>query len=218
MAIDRELLTERVTKSGERPSYSLVPPDPEGYSPDQLFEFNVKKAQALLAEAGFPNGEGFPEFELLYNTQDNHRKVALAIQQMLAENLNIRVTLANQEWKVYLNTKRNLQHQIARAGWIADYLDPSNFFDVLLSYSGNNDTGWKNSEYDSLIQKLKETSDSAERESIYDKLNTILIEEMPVIPIYLYSDLNLVSKEVKGWYDNVMHYHSYNRVYLEATE
>ena len=218
MAIDRETLVERVSKGGERATYSFVPPDPNGYSAPQLFGYAPEKARALLAEAGYPNGEGFPQIDILYNTQDNHRKVALAIQQMLKANLNIQVQLTNQEWKVYLNTKRNLEHDIARAGWLADYLDPSNFLEVLYSLSGNNDTGWKHAEYDALIEKLKKTGDETERRKLFDQASQILAEEMPVIPIYNYSDLNLVSTNVKGWHDNVMHYHPYNRVYLENPE
>jgi len=218
MSIDRETLVERVSKAGERPSYSLVPNDPEGYSPKQLFEYNPEKAKALLAEAGYPNGEGFPPTELLYNTQENHKKVALAIQQMIADNLGVNITLQNQEWKVYLNTKGNLEHQMVRAGWIADYLDPSNFFETLDSRAGNNDTGWKSAEFDALMDELKSTSDVDARHALFDKANAMLADEMPIIPIYLYADLNLVAEEVKGWYDNVMHYHPYKGVYLEAKQ
>ncbi len=217
MAIDRETLVKHVSKGGEPPAFSFIPPDPTGYSPTSLFNYSPEKARALLAEAGYPNGEGFPTIDLLYNTQDNHRKVALAIQQMLKDNLNIQIQLTNQEWKVYLNSKRNLEHDIARAGWIADYLDPSNFIEVLYSLSGNNDTGWKNDEYDALVELLKKTSDEKARHALFDQANKILAEEMPIIPIYNYSDLNLVSPNVKGWHDNVMHYHPYNRVSLEAT-
>ena len=216
LAIDRKTLTERVTKAGESPSYSLVPPDPNGYSPSPLFEYNLEKARALLAEAGYPGGEGFPTVELLYNTQEKHRLVALTVQQMLKENLGINIQPLNQEWKVYLNTRKSLAHDIARAGWIADYLEPSNFFELMLSDSGNNHTGWKNEEYDDIIKKLKQTSDPEARYALFDRANEILSEEMPVIPLYLYSDVNLVSPVVKGWYDNVMHEHPYNRVYLEA--
>ncbi len=218
MAIDRETLVTRVSKGGERPTYNFIPSDPNGYTPPTLFSYNPEKARALLAEAGFPNGEGFPQIDILYNSQDNHRKVALAIQQMLNQNLNIQVQLTNQEWKVYLNTKRNLQHDLARAGWLADYLDPSNFLEVLYSLSGNNDTGWKHSEYDAIIEALQKTGDENERHRLFDQASKILIEEMPIIPIYNYSDLNLVSPNVKGWHDNVMHYHPYNRVYLETPE
>ncbi len=216
LAIDRKTLVDHVTKAGETPAYSLVPNDPEGFQPQQQFSFDPEQARSLLAEAGYPNGEGFPEASILYNTQDNHRVVAVAIQQMLRETLGVQVSLMNQEWKVYLNSKRNLQHDIARAGWIADYLDPSNFLEILLSDSGNNDTGWQHEEYDRIVKSLKRTSDVDERYALFDQANVILSEEMPVLPIYNYADLNLVSPEVKGWYDNVMHHHPYNRVYLEA--
>lgn len=218
MAIDRETLVKRVSKGGETAAYTFVPADPEGYSPEPLFTYDPKKAQALLAEAGYPDGVGFPLIDILYNTQDNHRKIALALQQMLKDNLNIKIQLSNQEWKVYLNTKRNLEHKIARAGWLADYLDPSNFFEVLYSKSGNNDTGWKNAEYDKIIEDLKKTHIEEERFELFAAANKILAEEMPIIPIYNYSDLNLVSSEVKGWHNNVLHYHPFNRVYLESTD
>lgn len=217
MAIDRQTLVERVSKGGEVAAFTFVPPDPEGYTPKPLFSYDPDKARALLAEAGYPNGEGFPTIDIFYNTQDNHRKVALALQQMLKKNLNIQIQLTNQEWKVYLNTKRNLEHDLVRAGWLADFLDPSNFLEVLYSKSGNNDTGWKNDEYDNIIEKLRKTGDEAQRFALFDQANKILTEEMPIIPIYNYSDLNLVSPAVKGWHDNVMHYHPYNRVYIEKT-
>ena len=218
LAVDRKAIVERVSKSGEQPGYSLIPDDPDGFSPTQQFSYDIDKAKILLADAGYPNGEGFPAVDILYNSQDNHRKIALAIQQMLAVNLNIQVGLLNQEWKVYLNSRTNLEHDIARAGWISDYLDPSNFVEILLSNSGNNNTGWASSEYDTIIAELKKTSDREERFALFERANKILSDEMPVIPIYLYSDVNLVSTEVKGWYDNVMHTHPYNRVYLEKAE
>ncbi|WP_370978654.1 peptide ABC transporter substrate-binding protein [Agaribacterium sp. ZY112] len=216
LAIDRALLTERVSKAGETPSWSLVPPDPNGYEPKQYFNYDVVKAKQLLAEAGYPEGDGFPTVELLYNTNDNHRKIALAIQQMLNQNLGLQIELVNQEWKVFLNSRRDLEHDIARAGWIADYLDPSNFLEILVSDSGQNNTGWENNEYDHIIKQLKFTQDVNERRALFEQANKILATEFPVMPIYIYTDVNIVAPEVKGWYGNVMHYHPYNRVYLEA--
>ena len=215
-AIDRELLVNRVSKGGEVPAYSLIPHDPQGYSPKQYFEFDVEKAQALLAEAGYPNGEGFPVMSLLYNTNDNHRKVALAVQQMLKSNLNVDIQLENKEWKVYIDAKKNLHHDIARAGWLADYLDASNFFDILLSYSGNNNTGWVNSVYDQLMADVTKESDSQKRFALFEQANQLLAEEMPVIPIYYYADINLVHPSVKNWPDNVLHFHPFKYVKLEA--
>lgn len=218
MAIDRQLIVDKVTKGGETIAHSIVPPDPAGYKPEQYFKYDVEAAKALLAEAGYPNGEGFPTFEILYNTLDNHRKVALAIQQMLKQNLNIDVQLVNKEWKVYLDATRNLEHDLARGGWIADYIDPTNFFTLLLSTAGNNRTGWESEEYDRLLKAMEEAPNEEARFSLFEQANKILAEEMPIIPVYYYSDINLVATNVEGWHDNPMHYHPYQDVRLSNPE
>lgn len=214
-AIDRESLVKRVTKGGEVPAYHFVPPDPEGHQPKSYFTYDVEKAKALLAEAGFPNGEGFPAFDILYNTHDNHRKIALAIQQMWRTNLNIQANLTNQEWKVYLNTQQNKDYDVSRKAWIADYLDPSNFYDLLLSYGGNNDTGWKSAEYDALVEEAQHELDTTKRWALYEQANKILSDEMPIAPLYFTSDINLIRPNVKNWYGNVLQRHPYKTVYLE---
>jgi oligopeptide transport system substrate-binding protein len=218
LAIERDLLVKNVTKGGEVPAYNFVPPDPEGYTPQIYWREDVEEARRLLAEAGFPNGEGFPVLTLLYNTHDNHHKVAVAIQQMLKKNLNVNIQLENKEWKVYLAARKNVEHDIARAGWLGDYLDPSNFFDILRSYAGNNNTNWKNPRYDELMNTIEATSDPARRNELFEEANRILAEEMPVLPLYFFVDINLVDTSVKGWYDNVMHFHPLKYVYLEASE
>lgn len=215
-AIDRSSIVNNVTKAGEVEAYSLVPPTSEGYSPQSYFQYDPEEARRLLAEAGFPNGEGFPSLTILYNTHDNHRKVALAIQQMLKTALNINVQLENKEWKVYMAARDNLEHQVARAGWIADYLDPSNFFDILRSYSGNNRTNWGSERYDQIMEQVEASADPDQRNQLFETANRMLFEEMPIIPIYYYTDINLVSPAVKGWYDNVMHFHPLKEVYLDS--
>ncbi|HEX7027016.1 MAG TPA: peptide ABC transporter substrate-binding protein, partial [Gammaproteobacteria bacterium] len=216
MAIDRQQIIDRVAKGEQRPAYALTPPDPYGYRPEAAITYDVEEARRLLAAAGYPKGQNFPQVELLYNTDEGHQKIAVAIQQMWKINLNIDVRLTNQEWKVYLNSKRNLEHDIARAGWLADYVDPSNFLEILLSHGGNNDTGWKNAEYDRLLAEAGATLDHEQRQEVFQRAEKILVDEVPVIPIYYYSNIHLVADSVKGWEDNIMKYYPFNRMYLSA--
>jgi oligopeptide transport system substrate-binding protein len=212
MAIDRASIVKNVTRAGERTAHALTPPDPNGYQPPEGVSFDPERARQLLAEAGFPDGDGFPEFELLYNTLENHRRIAVAIQQMWKKHLNIDATLTNTEWKVYLNTRDNMEHDIARAGWVADYLDPNNFLDLMTSYNGNNDTGWSNPEYDRLIREANRTLDTDERFALFRRADQMLSEHMPVIPIFYYSDTYLVAERVKGWHNNLLKYHPYQEM------
>lgn len=217
LAIDRALIVENVTKGGEVPAFNFVPPDPIGYQPQVYWQDDVEEAKRLLAEAGYPDGKNFPVFSLLYNTHDNHQKVAVTVQQMLKKNLNIDIQLENKEWKVYMAARDNMEHDIVRAGWLADYIDPSNFFDILRSYAGNNHTGWKSATYDELMNKIAATADPKRRDELFEEANRLLAEEMPVIPLYYYSDINLVHTSVQGWHDNLMHFHPLKHVYLQTT-
>ena len=130
MTINRDQLVSQIAKGGQIPAYAITPPGTMGYYPKSDLRFDPEAARALLAEAGYPNGEGFPTTEILYNTSEGHRKIAVALQQMWKKHLNIDVTLLNQEWKVYLDTVSNHHYEIARAGWIGDYVDPNNFLDM----------------------------------------------------------------------------------------
>ncbi|MEQ8954760.1 MAG: peptide ABC transporter substrate-binding protein, partial [Gammaproteobacteria bacterium] len=151
MAIDRDLLVESVMEGIVPPAYALVPPDPNGYQPPKLFHSDPEAARALLAEAGYPNGQGFPAFELLYNTHESHRRLAVAIQQMWQQELGISVTLTNKEWKVYLEDQDNLNYDMSRRGWIGDYVDPNTFLELYQTDGGNNKTGFSNARYDEII-------------------------------------------------------------------
>jgi len=163
-AIDRKAIVENITKGGQKVALAFVPYGIQDATTDQDFrekggEFfsdnNVQEAKALLADAGYPDGKNFPKFKLLYNTSETHKSIAEAIQQMWKEKLGIECELTNQEWKVYLDNRSKLQFDVARAGWIGDYPDPTTFLDMFVSTSGNNDTGWKNPQYDNLILKAK---------------------------------------------------------------
>ncbi|MBN1982446.1 MAG: peptide ABC transporter substrate-binding protein [Chitinivibrionales bacterium] len=216
MTINRELLVEKVVKGGQLPAYFFVPPNTRGYVSKNKFEYNIEKAKKLLADAGYPNGKGFPKVEILFNTSEAHRVIAEAIQQMWKEALNIDVTLGNQEWKVYLNAQKNLQYQVCRAGWIGDYPDPNTFMDMFVTKGGNNQTGWSNKKYDELIRLAARTADQAKRYEIFQEAEGILLDEMPICPIYIYTRPVLVSKRVKNWDANILNWHQpYKNVTVE---
>lgn len=214
MAIDRTAITERVTKAGEVPAYSLTPPDEFGYQPKAALEYNPEKARQLLAEAGYPNGEGFPAIELIYNTLESHKKIALTVQQMWKTELGIDITLQNMEWKVYLDAERTGNFTVSRAAWIGDYLDPNTFLDMFVTNGGNNKTGWSNARFDELIALAGSTGDQAQRFEYFQEAEQILIDEMPIIPIYTYSYKNLKHPSLQGIHGNVMDFKPYKYMRL----
>jgi oligopeptide transport system substrate-binding protein len=134
---------------------------------------------------------------------------------MWKKNLGITVGLYNQEGTVWNVAMQQKNYQIARAGWRGDYIDPSTFLDVMTGDSGNNNTGWKNAEYDRLIAKAKNSADQAERYECYQRCEEILAEEMPLAPIYFYVRNTLRLPEVKGWYGNPLDNHPLKGVHLQ---
>ena len=205
MAVDRDQLVRSVLQDVFTPAYSITPPGTLGYQPPKLFDFDPEKARALLADAGYPNGEGWPGIEIIYNTNEAHRKIAVAIQQMWKKHLNIDVTIANQEWKVYLNSVSQMDFQVARRGWIGDYVDPNNFLDLYITGGGNNNTGYSDPGYDDLIlQQAPRAKSREERFAIFKRAETMLMEQMPIIPIYTYSTRHLVHPSVEGMTPNLM--------------
>ncbi|MAV74524.1 MAG: peptide ABC transporter substrate-binding protein [Halieaceae bacterium MED-G27] len=204
-ALDRDKLTNTVLQNTAIPAYSITPPNTLGYYPPKLFEYDIEEARRLLAEAGYPNGEGWPGLEIVYNTQEAHRKVAVAIQQMWKEALNIDITISNQEWKVYLNTISQRQFQVARRGWIGDYVDANNFLDLFLTDGGNNNTGYSDPVFDDIIlNRAPKAKSREERYQLFYEAETMLLEEMPFIPIYTYTSKHLVHPSVEGIYPNLM--------------
>jgi oligopeptide transport system substrate-binding protein len=152
LAIDRRQITEDVMRLGQLPAVTIVPPGMPGYAtPESGFGFDVAKAQRLLAEAGYPGGAGMRELSILYNTQDDHKKIAEVIADQLRRNLGIHVSAYNQEWQSYLASVTALDYDIARAGWIGDYMDPNTFLDMFVTDGGINQTGWSNPAFDALI-------------------------------------------------------------------
>ena len=219
LSIDRDILTSTVLQGTAFPAYSITPPDTLGYYPPRLFGYDPDKAKELIAEAGYPDGKNWPGIEIIYNTSEAHRKIAVAIQQMWSSVLNIQVTLSNQEWKVYLDSVDQMEFDIARRGWIGDYVDPNNFLDLFISEGGNNSTGYANAVYDDLI--LKKSTKAADRESRYQifyRAETMLMQAMPIIPIYTYTSKHLIHRSVKGLPSNLMDSLNLKYVWLEDLE
>jgi oligopeptide transport system substrate-binding protein len=214
MAVDRESIAHDIMRAGEKAAYSLTPPDTAGYTCRSGIPYDIPAARKLLAEAGFPDGHGFPEFEILFNTLESHKAIAEALQQMWKKNLNLNFRLVNQEWKVYMDTQRELKYDLARYGWIGDYIDPNSFLDMFLTGGGNNETGWSNPDYDRWIHKAGQTADREKRYECFQKAEAILLDESPFIPIYQYTRSYVISTSVKGWYPNLLDIHPQKFVYL----
>lgn len=215
MSIDREQLVRDVARGHQWPADHYCPPDLAGFNATAGIPTDIPAAQKLLAAAGYPDGKGFPHLDILFNTNEGHRQIAEAIQQMWRKNLGIDVGLHNQEAKVWADSMRQLHYTIARFGWVGDYLDPSTFLETMAGDSGNNQTGWSNAEYDRLLQAARRTSDRAQRYAYFQRCEQILADEAPMAPIYFYSRNNLIRPEVKGWYGNLLDQHPLKGVSLE---
>ena len=205
MSLDRDKLVRTVLQHTAVPAYSITPPNTLGYYPPKRFDFDPDQARQLLAEAGYPNGEGWPGLEILYNTHEAHRKIAVAIQQMWKSELNIDVTLSNQEWKVYLDAVTQIDFQVARRGWIGDYVDANNFLDLFITDGGNNNTHYSDPVYDDLIlYRAPKAETREERYRLFTEAESMLMDEMPIIPIYTYTWKHLMHPSVEGMYPNLM--------------
>lgn len=217
LAVDRKVIVERITRAAQLPAYFLTPPDTQGYTSSAATEHNPERARQLLAELGFPGGAGFPKLSILFNTSESHKAIAEAIQQMWKTELGIDAELINQEWKVYLDTEHKLDYQVSRAGWIGDYPDPYTFLSLFASWSENNRTGWKHEGYDQLLAESERLADRAQRYEKLRRAEAILLEELPMFPVYHYTRVFLLHPAVKNWHPTFLDHHPYKHVYLEAT-
>ncbi|MEK7368577.1 MAG: peptide ABC transporter substrate-binding protein [Planctomycetota bacterium] len=213
MAIVKEGIVKYVTRGGEIPAATLVPPGMPNYRSPEGLPFNPEEAQRLLAEAGYPGGHGFPKTEYLFNTSEANKDIAEVIQQMWKKYLGIDVTLVNQEWKVFLSTVKNLDYQIARGNWIGDYVDPNTFLDMFVTGGGNNRTGWSNRRYDQLIEAAAEEKDEDKRMEIFREAENILVaDDLPILPVYYHVSLDMYRPHVKGVSPNLLNIHPWKYI------
>ena len=222
LAIDRTVLTQKITRAGEIPAYSFVPPgvmhyqqQPQPWANWTQEERNAR-AQELYAASGY--GPDNPlKLEILYNTSDNHKKIAIAIAAMWKQTLGVETTLRNEEWKAYLSSRDEKNFQVVRAGWIGDYNDANTFLELFVSDAGEmNDPGYDSARYDELVKGGAFETDLDAREAMLEEAERVFLEDTPLIPIYFYTTQHMVKPAVGGWIDNIKDVHPSR--YLTVTE
>ncbi len=214
-AIDRAAIVEKILHGGQHPATALTPPGLPGYTAPTGLAVNFDAARRLLADAGFPGGKGLPPVELLYNTSENHRTLAEALQEMWRRELGLDVRLVNQEFKVVLTERRTGNFQILLSDWVGDYLDASTFLDLWRSDSSNNHTTWTSTAYDSLLFAAARTPDAAERARQLQQAEALMLADAPIIPLYYNTHVFLLQPSVKGWHPTLLDHHPYKHVWLE---
>lgn len=184
---------------------------------DDFFTENVDEAKTLLAE-GLAELKlaKFPKVTLTFNTSDGHKKIAEAIVEMWRQNLGIEVGIENQEFAVLLKNRTAMNYQIARAGWGADYNDPMTYLDMFVTGGGQNNTGFASPEYDALIKKANASGDQAERIAAMTEAEKILMEYMPIMPIYYYSNVYMLKPGFKNIFLDYKGDIDYTRGFYEA--
>lgn len=172
----------------------------------------IEKAKELLKEAGYDDENPLPKITITYNTHEVHKRIAAAIQERWSEKLGIEVELRNQDWGTYLDSMSRIDYEVMRRGWVGDQLDATAFLDMFQSGDGNNNTGWSNDAYDTLLEKSRQEPDAAKRRAHLEAAEKLLIDEVPIIPLYFYVSHNMVKETVKGWHSNILDIHPLHRV------
>jgi oligopeptide transport system substrate-binding protein len=217
LAVDRESLVRNVLRGGEQAATGFIPPGFSEYPVARRIAYDPVRARQLLAEAGYPDGHGFPKLNIFMNTSEHHRMIAEAIQQMWRQELNIDIGLENQEWKVYLDTLNKKQFDIGRRGWVG-IPDPAFFLKIWTAGNANNSSGWTNARYDALLTEADHTGDLDRRITLLHQAEDVLLSESVMIPIFWYTSIHLVHPSVTGWYPNVVDDHPYKFVDLKSPE
>jgi len=204
LALDRDIIVNKVKNQGDLPAYSFTPPYTDGAKlvEPEWFKWSQEKrneeAKKLLAEAGF-TAEKPLTFDLLYNTSDLHKKLAIAAASIWKKNLGANVKLENQEWKTFLDTRHQGNYDVSRAGWCADYNEPTSFLNMVLSDSSNNTVHYKSPAFDKLIADTLKATDEAQRSELYSKAEQQLDADSAIVPVYYYVNARLVKPWVGGY-------------------
>ncbi|EFR3514576.1 oligopeptide ABC transporter substrate-binding protein OppA [Salmonella enterica] len=204
LALDRDIIVNKVKNQGDLPGYSYTPPYTDGAKlvEPEWFKWSQKKrneeAKKLLTEAGFTADKPLT-LDLLYNTSDLHKKLAIAVASIWKKNLGANVKLENQEWKTFLDTRHQGAFDVARAAWCADYNEPTSFLNTMLSDSSNNTAHYKSPAFDKLIADTLKVTDDAQRSELYAKAEQQLDQDSAIVPVYYYVNARLVKPWVGGY-------------------
>lgn len=222
LAINRKDLVS-ILKGGQEPAFSFVPTGinvagGKDFAKTQYFkpEGDMAEAKKLLAEAGYADGKGLPTIEVLYNSGAGHEQVAQAVQDMWKTNLGINVEIKAQEWAVFQTTRKQKNYSIARHGWLGDYVDPMTFLDMWVTGSGQNDAAYSNAKYDELIGKAKTETDAAKRVEYMQDAEAQLMEDMPIIPLYYYTQTKGLKPYVKDVHISPLGFVYFQTAFVEA--
>lgn len=223
LAVDREIITERVTRFGELPTFTLVPPGLPGYeSPEPEYadwtqSEREQEARRLYREAGYSDDNPLT-VELRYNTSENHRKLAVAVAAMWKQVLGVRTRLINEEFRVFLqNRAQRRVTEVFRAGWIGDYQDPFTFLELFHSGHGRNDPGYDNPQFDRLLERIASERIPARRHNLMAEAERMLLADQVILPVHVYVTRRLIDPRLKGWKENVMDHHLTRHMYLLKT-
>jgi oligopeptide transport system substrate-binding protein len=215
IGIDRAAIVGKLLHGDQQPASTMTPPGLPGYVPPAGLTTDFAAARRLLAEAGFPNGKGLQPLELLFNTSENHRVIAEAMQEMWRKELGVEVRLVNQERKVVQTERRAGNYQILLSDWVGDYLDPMTFLEVWRSDSGNNHTGWASPDYDTMLFSAARTASPGERAALLQNAEALMLSAAPIAPLYYNTHVFLLHPAVKGWHPTLLDHHPYKHVWLE---
>lgn len=220
LAIDREILTERVTQFGEMPTFGLVPPGLPDYVSPEIDHADMTQAerealaQSLYLRAGYSESQPLT-VELRYNTSENHRKIAVSVAAMWKQVLGVRTRLINEEFRVFLSNRAQKRvTEVFRSGWIGDYQDAFTFLELFHSEHGRNDAGYNNPIYDDLLERAAAERIDARRRNLMAEAERILLADQVILPVFVYVSKRLIDPTLKGWESNVMDRHPTRFMYL----
>ena len=213
LATDKKRIITKLTHGAEVPARHFVPLGVANYTSPEGLSFDPAQARKLLAEAGFPEGKGFPRVSYTFYSAAGgamlHVKVGVELQQMWRDVLGVDVELRQIERKVFYSSQSRLDYDISTSSWVGDYNDANTFLDMFTSKSGNNRTGWKHPRYDALIHEANQQTDKQRRAEVFRRAETILVtEETPIVPLYFYAGFNYYdAKKVGGIWPNILDEH-----------